>query len=85
MSWETEFAKMLKQRNNKAPIGAIVGEVVNPSPLTISILNNRVILDNTSYLLCNRINEIELTKGDKLLCIAAIDDQLFYVIDKVVV
>lgn len=85
MTWDTDFAMMLKQRNNKAPIGAIVGEVINPEPLTISILNNRVILDNSNYLLCSRINEIELTKGDKLLCIAAIDDQLFYIIDRVVI
>ena len=79
MSWETELAKLFKSRDNKSPIGAIIGQVISASPLRVSIFHGKVILD--SPYRCSILN---VDIGDDVLCIADSAGQTYFVIDKVV-
>lgn len=79
MSFDIELAKMLKERNNKTPIGVVEGTVININPLKISMFEGKVIIDDAKVC-SSYIAEI----GDNVLCIANNTGQIFYVIDRVV-
>ncbi len=56
MDWATTLAKELKQRENPAILGAILGIVITPPPkLKISILNGSVFITKC-YILENLLN-----------------------------
>lgn len=44
-SWGTDFASIFKQLQSKERIGAVIGNVVNTSPLTIEILDGEVLIN----------------------------------------
>lgn len=83
MSWDVELAKLFKERDNKTPIGAVIGDVISNEPFKISILGNKVILDNSNSYICKSALGIEI--GDKVLCLPTEDGQTFFIVDKVVV
>ncbi|KYH35827.1 hypothetical protein CLTEP_02200 [Clostridium tepidiprofundi DSM 19306] len=55
MSYDVEFAKMLKERNNKKAIGAITGKVVSVNPFKISIFDGQILLKKEQLYFCNSI------------------------------
>lgn len=56
MDWAMTFAKELKQRENPAILGAVLGTVITPPPkLKISILNGSVLITKC-YVLENLLN-----------------------------
>ncbi|GAA0735872.1 DUF2577 family protein [Clostridium oceanicum] len=58
MSYDIDFAKWLKERNNKENIGVIKGKVVEGGrDYIISILDNQVYLDRTNSTLCNSLKD----------------------------
>ena len=83
MKYTTELAKKLKERTNVNPIGNIIGTVIATNPLQISIFNGVAILDNDNCKLCSKVTD--LVFGDKLLICSDPNENLYFVIDKVVI
>lgn len=54
-SYDIEFAKELKKRNNENFIGIIQGTVVSTDPLKISIYGGRAFFTEENIYLCNNI------------------------------
>lgn len=86
--WDIELAKMFKERDNKTPIGAIVGKIVNPLPnLRVAIFDGQFLLDKEQLYICSKIDNIEFEGseiiGIEVLLIPKSNEQEFYVIDKV--
>lgn len=53
--WDTGLAKMFKERDNKAQIGMLVGEVITTLPdLSVSI-DEEIILDMDQLIVANRL------------------------------
>lgn len=53
--WDTGFAKMFKERENKSPVGMVIGEVITGLPdLTVSI-NDEINLDTEQLIIANRL------------------------------
>jgi len=83
MNWDIELAKQLKKRDNIPLFGAVLGNVISISPLKITILENRVILDDNHCYICSVIYNL-LAIGDKVLCLPTSNGQKYFIIDKVV-
>ena len=45
MSWENEFAKAFKERDNVMPMGVLEGIVISTNPLRVKIKEGLIILD----------------------------------------
>lgn len=58
MSWEVELAKEFKQRDNQEVEGAVLGTIISSDPITISIYNNKVILDSKNCYICSNLISI---------------------------
>lgn len=85
MSYDIELARMLKERNNKKSIGAIVGKVVNANPIKISVFDGQILLDKEQTYFCSRILENNTLKiDDEVMLVATENGQKFFAIDKVV-
>lgn len=54
-SWEFDLAKEFKKRNNKQRIGACIGLVISPEPLSISLDNGTILLDEQDVYICNQL------------------------------
>jgi hypothetical protein len=55
-NWDTELAKMFKERENKATIGNVVGEVTATDPeLQISIIDGNIILYESQLYCCDHV------------------------------
>lgn len=78
MSFDIELAKLLKERNNKTPIGVVEGTVISINPLKISLFENKVIIDDA-----RTCGNYTAQLNDNVLCIADATGQIFYIIDKV--
>jgi hypothetical protein len=55
MNWDIELAKEFKQRDNQEVEGAVLGTVITNEPLTISIYNNKVILNGENCYICSNL------------------------------
>lgn len=64
MRWDVKLAKELKKRNNKAPMGPQIGEVISVNPLSISILGNRAIITSEHCRICGNLVESYTRKAD---------------------
>lgn len=64
MNWDVELAKELKSRENKIPIGPVLGNIISVSPLKIAIFNNNAILTEKHCYICSSLIEIYLRKAD---------------------
>ncbi len=78
-NWDVELAKKFKQRDNKASIGMLMGQVISINPFKVSILEGKIILDNP-YKCDNYIANV----GDSVVCLPDSTGQNFVVFDKVV-
>ena len=58
MSYAVDLAKEFKQRDNQEIEGAVLGTVISNNPLTISVYNNKVILDSKNYYICSNLTSI---------------------------
>ena len=56
MSWEYKLAKEFKKRDNKDIDEAIIGTVISTDPISISLFNGSVILNNSNYYLCSNLS-----------------------------
>nr|DAN51655.1 MAG TPA: Protein of unknown function (DUF2577) [Caudoviricetes sp.] len=45
MSWENEFAKAFKERDNVMPMGVLEGSVISTNPLRVKIKEGLIILE----------------------------------------
>ncbi len=84
MSWEVEFAKEFKRRDNKPPLGPQIGEVISAFPLRVTMMMDKAIIERQHIYLCSRLSEgqVALKIGDLVACIPT--GNKFIVIDKVV-
>ncbi|HEY5582931.1 MAG TPA: DUF2577 family protein [Ruminiclostridium sp.] len=64
MSWDVELAKQFKQRDNKTPVGAVLGNVISVNPLKIAILGDKVILNNEQCYICSSVVNEYVRKAD---------------------
>lgn len=55
MSWDYDLAKEFKNRDNKEIDEAIIGTVISSSPLSISLFNGSIILNNTNSYVCSNL------------------------------
>lgn len=92
MSWDSELAKLFKDRNNKYYDGVLIGKVVKDFPdIKISIYSGEIllnkeklyftdkVLDDTKPLGENTILKID----DEVMLIPTSNSQEFFIIDKV--
>lgn len=56
MSWDYDLAKEFKKRNNKEMDEPIIGTVISSSPLSISLFNGSVILNNNNSYVCSNLS-----------------------------
>lgn len=95
--WDVGFAQRFKERENKAFVGMVVGEVITGLPnLSVSI-GKDIILDIDQLVIANRIYymhyhlddashtpvDITLAPGDKVLLMPTSSEQSYYLIDRV--
>lgn len=83
MNWDIELAKEFKKRDNSPLFGAVLGNVISISPLKISILGDKVILESNHCYICNNVNGL-LEVGDEVFCLPTTNGQKYFVVDKVV-
>ena len=57
MSWETELAKMFKERNNAPVQGATTGIIIGLNPIKINLYNGSVILNENDIIMCNSLKQ----------------------------
>lgn len=62
--WNVDLAKLFKERDNKNPFGAILGDVIGVEPLKIAILGNKAILTEEQCYLCSSLVNNYLNKAD---------------------
>jgi hypothetical protein len=85
----TEFAKMLKERENKINPGVTTGEVITTSPIVIR-LGEKIILSAAksnlviSDAIKTKVLTDKLSAGDEVILIPTADGQVFFAIDKAV-
>lgn len=56
MSWEHNFARELKKRDNQDIDEAIIGTVISANTLSISLFNGSVILNNSNSYVCSNLS-----------------------------
>lgn len=61
MSWEYDFAREFKKRNNKDIDEPIIGTVTSINPLSISLFNGSVILNNSNSYVCSSLGILKGT------------------------
>lgn len=64
MSWYNQMAQELKKRDNKEPLGAIIGQVINVEPLTVSTLDGEVVLNKNMMYVSSTLVNSEIRKAD---------------------
>lgn len=64
MGWAEDLAKEFKNRDNKKPFGAILGDVINIEPLKISIFDNKVMLTGEHFYVCNSLTDKYVRQAD---------------------
>lgn len=84
-----EIAKLFKERNNKLPIGILIGTVVSPYPsLTITVLQlkldkQRIVIPFSLQDKIKDISDPYFNSGDKVILIPTTNLKWFYAVDKV--
>lgn len=56
-SWEVNFAKELKKRDNQPKMGAMLGKVISVEPVKISIQDGRFFVTSENGYICNQLLE----------------------------
>ncbi|QNB48215.1 DUF2577 domain-containing protein [Thermanaerosceptrum fracticalcis] len=82
----TEFAKLLKERENKLYSGPAIGVVQSVSPLKV-ILGDRIVLTGTRLIAAAQVFAAyaePLSQCDEVILIPSGDGQKYYLIDKAV-
>lgn len=64
MLWENELAKEFKKRDNKTPIGPILGEVLAVEPLKIAIFGGKAFVTAENAYVCSQIVDGYARKAD---------------------
>lgn len=87
----SELAKMFKSRENKNYMGPIIGEIISPLPNIKIKLRNEIFLEKHNCVIANHIyihykniDNTYLLNGDKVILIPSGDEQLYFLVDKVV-
>lgn len=87
-----EFAKMLKERDNPKTMSLMIGKIISPLPDIKIQLHDKIILTKDNIFIAAHIymhykqDSIEkwLNEGDEVSLIPTADQQLYYLVDKVV-
>ncbi|MEL3956928.1 DUF2577 family protein [Caldifermentibacillus hisashii] len=79
----TEFAKMLKERENPGIPGITTGTVIKPLPDMKIRLNDVIVLSVQHLYLSDHILN-DLKTGDKVIIMPTVDEQTYYVLGKAV-
>ena len=80
----TEFAKMLKERNNKTPPSITTGIVITGPPNPHIRLDDVIAPQKERLIFASGVLKDTLIPGDEVIIIPVFDRQLYYVIDKAV-
>ncbi len=86
----TEFAKMFRERENKHYAGPQIGVVVELAPYSIKIsLDNQILLTKKQLIIPDKLinataGVFQLQLGDEVILIPSTDEQIYFLIDKVV-
>lgn len=81
--WAIQFAKMLKERDNRTPEEVGIAKVIDPLPNIKLSLGDDIILDAEDIVISSRIYELILYSGDEVIVMPSASGQLYYLIDKV--
>ena len=55
MSWDYDFAREFKKRDNQEIEGAVIGTVISVDPLSVSLFSGSVILNNRNSYVCSNL------------------------------
>ncbi|MNC27827.1 hypothetical protein D3C75_760150 [compost metagenome] len=95
--WAVQFAKMLRERDNPAPVGFVIGEVVAGPPEIKIALGKEILLESRQLRIADGLQHkhthtedeyhtpvpLPLEAGDQVIMIPSPDGQTFAVLDKV--
>ena len=89
--WITEFAKMLKDRENKPSPSITTGKVIQPLPEVKIQLNEHIVLDTNNLIIFEHVylhyaysDPLHyLNVGDEVGLLPTQDEQTYFLLDKV--
>ena len=89
--WLTEFAKMLKERENKPSPSITTGKVIQPLPEVKIQLNEHIVLDKNNLIIFEHVylhyaysDPLHyLNVGDEVCLFPTQDEQTYFLLDKV--
>lgn len=61
MSWDYDFAREFKKRDNQEVEGAVIGTVISVDPLSVSLFSGSVILNNRNSYVCSNLGILQGT------------------------
>lgn len=61
MSWAYDLASELRKRDNKDIDEPVIGTVISSNPLSISLFNGSVILNNSNSYVCSNLGVLKGT------------------------
>jgi hypothetical protein len=79
----TEFAKMLKERDNPGVPGITTGTVIKPLPDMKIQLNDVIVLKNEHLYVSEHVMN-NLKTGDRVIIVPTLDEQTYFVLGKAV-
>lgn len=92
MSWETDFAKLFKERENRQSLNGLLGRITSINPIRISTFDGQVNLDKRQLLATEGFLELfalpesdskRVQIGDEVLLMPSTDAQRFFIINRV--
>ncbi|MBL3729278.1 DUF2577 family protein [Lysinibacillus sp. HST-98] len=86
----TEFAKMIRERDNPTIVSMTTGTVISPLPNIVIKLNDIVTLDQSKLIVAEHIylhyqypGPTWLQSGDEVILMPTVDEQMYIMLDRV--
>lgn len=54
-TWDMVLTKQFRDRDNKEQVSATIGTIISVNPMSISLYNGKVILNNKQIIVCNSL------------------------------
>lgn len=79
-----ELAQLFKERDNKTPVGTVVGTVISPPPTIQVSVGDKILLDSSDLIIGALTYKEGINQGDEVILIPSADGQTFFLVEKVV-
>ena len=83
MSWDSEMARLFKERNNKVFSGFVIGMVKLVKPLIISIEDGQVMLDECDLYTLQSLTDKTFEIGELVALLPDKTEQKYLILDRV--